>query len=54
MDSYSRDATILLDQYRNRHNGFQGSQIASPMSRGYCVFQSGYQNVSPALPDGLP
>ncbi len=30
----------------------QGSQNASPTSRGYCVFQSGYQNGSPHYPTG--
>ncbi len=27
-------------------------KIASPTSRGYCFFQSGYQNVSPPCPTG--
>ncbi len=32
--------------------GNRARKIASPTSRGYCVFQSGYQNVSRPCPTG--
>ncbi len=32
--------------------GPRARKIASPTSRGYCVFQSGYQNVSAPCPTG--
>ncbi len=38
---------ILSSDIRRR-----ARKIASPTSRGYCVFQSGYQNVSPPCPTG--